>query len=292
MEVLQAEIRLLTPADLEAAFGLSTTAGWNQRHDDWQMLMRIAPRGCFCAVVDGRVAGTAIGIDYRQFGWIAMMLVDPQYRSHGLGARLLEASMDAIPPGLPIRLDATPLGRPLYQKYGFEDETMLTRHVAEGARRGRADVSVLPQPPRAPGQSDMERIAEADRRVFGGDRRAVLQWSLDLGPAYAHVVGADEPGYCFGRRGRLFDQIGPVVAQCDAHAQALLAAALASAAGRDVAVDAYDGHPGFTGWLRSLGFTPQRPLFRMRRGPAASAEDAQRAAGPLTEYAILGPEFA
>ena len=291
MDVLQAEIRLLTPADLEAAFGLSTTAGWNQRREDWQMLMSIAPRGCFCAVVDGRVAGTAIGIDYREFGWIAMMLVDPRYRSHGLGARLLEASMDALPPGLPIRLDATPLGRPLYQKYGFEDETMLTRHVAEAARRGRADVSVLRRA-RALGNLDMGQIAKADRRVFGGDRQAVLQWSLDLGPGYAHVVQADAPGYCFGRRGRLFDQIGPVVAQCDEHAQALLAAALASAAGRDVAVDAFDRHAAFTGWLGSLGFAPQRPLFRMRRGPAGSVEDAQRATGQLTEYAILGPEFA
>jgi hypothetical protein len=138
----------------------------------------------------------------------------------------------------------------------------------------------------------MGQIARADRRVFGGDRQAVLQWSLELGPGYAHVIEADEPGYCFGRSGRLFDQIGPVVAQCDEHAQALLAAALAHAAGRDVVVDAFDDHAWFTGWLGSLGFMPQRPLFRMRRVPAGSAADARRVTGQLTEYAILGPEFA
>ena len=60
-----------------------------------------------------------------------MMLVDPAYRGRGLGARLLERAMTALPPTLPIRLDATPLGRPLYQRFGFEDEVVLSRHVAD-----------------------------------------------------------------------------------------------------------------------------------------------------------------
>ena len=58
-----------------------------------------------------------------------MMLVAPEYRGRGLGARLLEAAMAALPPELPIRLDATPLGRPLYERHDFVLETSLTRHV-------------------------------------------------------------------------------------------------------------------------------------------------------------------
>ena len=85
-------IRELTPGDLESAFTLSSTAGWNQRLEDWRALLRLAPRGSFAAIVDGRIVGTAIGIDYRTFGWIAMMLVDPAYRGRGLGGRLLEAT--------------------------------------------------------------------------------------------------------------------------------------------------------------------------------------------------------
>ena len=45
-----------------------------------------------------------------------MMLVAPEYRGSGVGARLLEAAMGAVPPQLPLRLDATPLGRPLYER--------------------------------------------------------------------------------------------------------------------------------------------------------------------------------
>src|SRR5438093_13137727 len=135
-------IRPLTFEDLDDALRLRTVVGWNQRLDDWRMLLRLAPAGAFAARFGGRdvsavsdvsIVGTAIGIDYGGFAWIAMMLVDPAYRGRGLGHRLLEAAMDAVPSHVPIRLDATLLGRPLYRRYGFEDEAMLSRYVAEGS---------------------------------------------------------------------------------------------------------------------------------------------------------------
>jgi len=86
----------LTVEDLAGALSLSTTAGWNQQLNDWRFLLRMAPAGAFAAIIDDRVVGTAIGIDYGGFAWIAMMLVDPHYRGRGLGRRLLEAAMDAV----------------------------------------------------------------------------------------------------------------------------------------------------------------------------------------------------
>jgi GNAT superfamily N-acetyltransferase len=292
---LQPDIRHLTADHLGAAFALSSTAGWNQRLDDWEMLGRIAPAGSFCAIAGGRLIGTAIGINYGGFGWIAMMLVDPSWRGRGVGARLLEAAMDSLPPELPIRLDATPLGRPLYQKSGFHDEVALTRYVA-GADRGRLDGGSSPSSPSArPMQErDLATIREVDRPVFLGDRGAVLQWALALGPQYAHVTaGEGGPQYCFGRSGRLFDQIGPVVAENQDAARGLLTAALAAAAGRSAVVDAFDEHGDFSGWLGGQGFTPQRPLFRMRRDSNTGPAGGGRVAGSgLREFAIFGPEFA
>src|SRR5439155_26728654 len=131
METADLDIRLLTADDLDGAFRLSAAAGWNQRTADWRMLLQLAPAGSFAAVGDGGIVGTAIGLDYGPFGWIAMMLVDPGWRGRGVGARLLEAAMGAVPPETLLRLDATPLGRPLYRRYGCEDEDRLTRHVAD-----------------------------------------------------------------------------------------------------------------------------------------------------------------
>jgi GNAT superfamily N-acetyltransferase len=82
---------------------LSSGARWNQRLDDWRMLVQLAPAGGFAATIgDGTIVKTAIGIDYGSFGWIAMMLVDPAWLGRGLGARLLEAAMGAVPEEIAI----------------------------------------------------------------------------------------------------------------------------------------------------------------------------------------------
>ena len=293
MERRHPSIRVLTANDLDQAFGLSATAGWNQRLDDWHMLLQLAPAGAFTAVAGDRIVGTAMGIDYGTFGWIAMMLVDPAWRGRGIGARLLEAAMGAVPPDVPIRLDATPLGRPLYQRYGFADESQLTRHVADATRSGvqgaPADRArdVRPLTP-----ADLPSVIARDDRVFGAPRRMVLEWALGGAPRYAHAIetGAGTH-YCFGRAGRLFDQIGPVVAD-DESAPALVSAALAAAEGRAVVVDAFDRYPRFTGWLGSQGFAASRPLFRMCHladGMAWPAHD--RGSSDVQERAIFGPEF-
>jgi GNAT superfamily N-acetyltransferase len=291
-------IRLLAIEDLDDAFALSATSGWNQRLDDWRMLLRLAPAGAFAALSDARIVGTAIGIDYTGFAWIAMMLVDPAYRGRGVGRRLLEAAMSVVPSHCPIRLDATPLGRPLYQRYGFEDEAMLSRHVADvsssrlafasEALDGSAGVRPLTT-------ADLDIVIERDSETFGGNRGAVLEWALQGAPQYAHIVQNDGglTHYCLGRRGRLFDQIGPVVAGREDIAQALVRAAGSAADDRPVAVDAFDSRTGFTAWLGTHGFHIQRPLFRMCR----PAESGAEATGPLrrcpmAEFAILGPEFA
>lgn len=293
METADPIIRLLTMDDLDEAFGLSATAGWNQRIADWRMLLQLAPAGSFAAISDSTIVGTAIGIDYGAFGWIAMMLVDPAWRGRGLGARLLEAAMGAIPPGIPVRLDATPLGRPLYQRYGFADEARLTRHVAELSRLRVEGPDPASRRVRDLTLADLPGVSVRDDRIFGSHRRILLEWALDGAGQYAHVIDTDAGAeYCFGRVGRLFDQIGPVVASDDEAARALVRASLLAAEARGVVVDAFDRHSGFTNWLRSQGFSAARPLFRMCRAGdrgAWTGNDEQRS--PFQEHAILGPEF-
>lgn len=301
MQTTVPTIRLLTTDDLDGALRLSAGAGWNQRTDDWLMLLQLAPAGSFAATMDdGTIVGTAIGIDYGTFGWIAMMLVDPAWRGRGVGARLLETALDAVPSGIPIRLDATPLGRPLYRRYGFEDEDTLTRHIAEPldmARGGPLDVARnvddVTNQVRGLTSADLSAVIKTDDRVFGAHRPTLLDWALRGAGQYAHAVdtGAGVE-YCFGRPGRLFDQIGPVVTGGDDTARALVSAALLAAEGKAVVVDAFDRHDGFTGWLRLRGFVASRPLFRMRRAGHDGAVVARAQADTgFCERAILGPEF-
>ena len=206
--------------------------------------------------------------------------------------------MSTVPADRFIRLDATPAGRPLYLRHGFKDESMLTRSVRSATRPvipgGPGAVSVRPLT-----SADLPRIARHDAAVFGGNRSAVLAWTLEAAPQYARIADDDSgpPQYTFGRPGRLFDQIGPVVATDGASATALVSAALPSATGRPVVVDAYDAGSVFVAWLRSCGFAGERPLFRMQRPPGQmsagqpSMSAHARSSSP-SEFAILGPDFA
>ena len=300
-------IRRLTPDDVDGAFRLSTCIGWNQRADDWRMLLRLAPATAFAAVDDEREAsdepilGTAIGIDYGAFAWIAMMLVDPAHRGRGIGRRLLEAAMDAVPSTLPIRLDATPLGRPLYQRYGFEDEATLTRQVRHArleppapSKAGGSSEPGAPAVARPLTDADLAVVLEQDRETFGGTRSSVLEWAFRGAARYARVLRSDDGvmQYCLGRPGRLFDQIGPVVANDDETAHALVRAALAEAGDAPVAVDAFDDRLAFADALRADRFVVERPLFRMCRPAPSGLGDRPVAPGNAREFAILGPEFA
>jgi hypothetical protein len=261
------------------------------------MLLRLAPAGAFAAVNDARIVGTAIGIDYGGFAWIAMMLVNPAFRGRGVGRRLLEAAIGAVPSNVPIRLDATPLGRPLYQRHGFEDEAMLSRYVADGSTNrvasasGALDDSSGVRPLTI---ADLETVIEQDHEAFGGRRGAVLEWAFRGAPRYAHGVRTGDGAihYCLGRPGRLFDQIGPIVAGRDDIAEALMTAALAARVATPAVVDAFASRTVFTTALRDRGFQVERPLFRMCRpaGSDAGTTAIHRRSG--AEYAILGPEFA
>jgi GNAT superfamily N-acetyltransferase len=279
------DIRILTVDHLDGALALSTLMGWNQRLEDWRTLIELAPEGSFVAHDAGRVVGTAIGLDYVHCGWVAMMLVAPEYRGRGLGARLLEAAMAAIPPQVPIRLDATPLGRPLYERHGFVLETSLTRHVRPaGTTAPTIAAGVVRLPP-----GDLHDVASLDAAIFGGVRSRLLERIHTAGPEFAWRAAGAPIQYCLGRSGRLFNQIGPIAASSPGTAIALASAALPNSCGQAVVVDAYDAHEEFTAWLGSSGFEAQRPLYRMRRPGSVAA--VPRVPLPLTEFAILGPEF-
>ncbi len=309
-EVSRITVRPLLHADIDDALALSSTACWNQRAEDWRMLVTLAPHGSFAALSGGRIVGTAIGIDYGGFSWIAMMLVAPEYRGRGLGRRLLQAALEAVPAHTPVRLDATPLGRPLYQAFGFEDETAITRWVADSSSRvlpalaGSASAFHV----RRLSEADFPALAVQDREVFGANRRTVLEWALNAAPGYAHAIdggaSASPAQYCLGRPGRLFDQIGPVVAVSDEAAQALAREALHAARGRAVVMDLFDVERSVGAWLQACGFHAQRPLFRMRLPPRITAgrraellpretaRDDQKHVAHLREFATLGPDFA
>lgn len=276
--------REMTLADIPAGLRLCRAARWNQLEEDWRIFLDNSPRGCRVAERDGHVIGTVATLPFGdRFSWISMVLVDPQERGAGIGTRLLEEALAILGDGACARLDATPAGQPLYARRGFVEEYAISRMTATiNATNFAADPRARPMR-----EEDFEAVLAIDRVAFGADRAVLLRSFFQRAPGYAWVAIQNSAicGYCFGRPGFLYHQLGPVVASNSEIAAALAGTCLGRYHATRVGVDILPHDGSWPRWLEQRGFTEERSLVRMHRGK-------NRHPGRVSDvYAITGPEF-
>ncbi|MGH9469910.1 MAG: GNAT family N-acetyltransferase, partial [Terriglobia bacterium] len=244
-------LRRMEARDIPAGMRLVEAAGWNQTEADWQRFLALGPEGCFVAEVNGEVHGSVATVLYKNkaveratIAWIGMVLVTPQHRGRGLGKQLLETGLEHLGTLKPltVKLDATPQGQPLYMRFGFTPEYEIERWVLDPARRrmsmsgGAANDTVE--------RSGLEEIIEADARIFGGNRAALLRSLHDDAPEFTGGVcrAGKLSGYMLGRHGLHADQLGPWVADNQESARQLLSSFVAASDGRRILVDCVKAH--------------------------------------------------
>jgi GNAT superfamily N-acetyltransferase len=277
------QFRTMTTAEIPGGMRLKEFAGWNQTPADWERFLRASPEGCFFAEERGQVVGTATTIVYSgKVAWIGMVLVDPDYRGRGMGTALLEAAIEHLDArGVPtVKLDATPQGKPIYEKLGFVPEYEIERWVLH------REPTTVPSTEPAP-VPDIDRIVELDHEVFGADRGELLH-SLHLdAPDFTLAVElqGEVVGYALGRGGSRADHLGPWMAWDEPTAWELLDEFLRRSARDTVFVDCLKDNPVARALVRSRNFQFSRPLTRMVRGPNSHS------GRPELLCAILGPEF-
>lgn len=279
------KLRLMSTKDIPGGVRLNTLAGWNQTDADWSRLLVASPHGCFVMEEGAKVVGTAATLPYDdRFAWISMVLVDPEYRNRGIGSELLRRAIEHLDDaGIPtLKLDATPLGKPLYEKLGFVSEYEIERWNLRRTVEENPGLSaeIVPAAP-------LTEILAYDRHIFGADRSSLLRSLAERGPALTLAIarGTQLQGYAFGRRGLFADHLGPWMAGDPDTAKTMLADFLKRSSRDTVIVDALQSNKVAGEILRHTGFTVARPLTRMYRGPNAFPGK------PESLCAILGPEF-
>lgn len=292
MHPLSVDLRLMTEGDVDFADGLRASVGWNQTRSDWLRFLAAAPDGCFVAELEGVPVGTATTIRYgRDLAWIGMVLVRPEYRRRGVGRALLGRCLQALQSAevRRVRLDATPLGRPVYERLGFRAEFDLTRWERAGSSlTGQRGFQDPPHRWSRWGAGHSQWVGTLDRRAFGawrGDFLTLLGAASECG-----WVVSDADGQCAGyglmRAGARARYLGPVVAADPRVGLLLVQALLAEAGGGSVFWDLPGFHADLARWAEAQGFRPQRTLTRM----ALDFGDVSEAAEPAWQIAITGPE--
>jgi GNAT superfamily N-acetyltransferase len=275
------EIGRLAADELPEAQALVAEAGWNQVAADWRIFLECGT--VYAIRAEGRVIATAATLPYGHYAWISMVLVAGQHRRRGLATRLLNHCIAEVTGSgrVPV-LDATPAGRTVYAPLGFREACGFTRLIAQPATSpdaGAIEVQSITD-------AVWPALCAADAAAFGADRSGVLarlRGRLPAANLFAQRAGGIT-GMLLGRDGRTAAQLGPLTAEDDLTAQALLAHGLRRIDG-PVYIDLADAKPEVRRFLETSGFSPQRPFTRMLLGRDGSFANVART------FAVIGPEF-
>ena len=243
-------IRAMTRADIPACMALKNAAGWNQTPVDWECLIDLQPDGCWVDEREGQIAGSTTVICYgTELAWIGMVLTLPSFRRRGIARGLIEQALEFCDRRSVrvAKLDATDMGRPLYEKLGFVDEQPIERW--QGVANHPGDFAGF----------DFDAASALDRRAFG-IRRNIGR----LASASTEHFG-DARGYVLARPGSNAHFIGPCIAETPEVAGILVRSVLAQHAGSPFFWDLLPENRRVTDLAESLGFEPARRLVRMAR---------------------------
>jgi GNAT superfamily N-acetyltransferase len=274
-------IRGMTIADIPLGMRLKEQSGWNQVEGDWRRLLDLQPDGCFVAELDGVSVGTVTTCRFGLVAWVAMMLVDKSFRSHGIGRALMCRALDDLDSAgvHTIRLDATPLGRPLYESLDFVAEATFAKYVG-----------VLPPADEPPRLNEMRAsevvggLTALDFQVTGTDRGRLLHRLAGENPDSLRVAfeAGEIAGFLLARPGSKARRIGPCIAG-ERAGPLLLDDARRMFAGEEVIIDSPIANAPAVALAESWGLRVSGLLTRMGRGLPVK-EDLNRL------WASAGPE--
>jgi ribosomal protein S18 acetylase RimI-like enzyme len=273
---------------------LKESAGWNQTEADWRLLLEQEPQGCFAIESEGRVVASATAYCYgRDSAWIGMVLTLPQARRRGFGWRVFCAAVDFCQ-GRGVRclkLDATDIGRPLYERAQFLPEYQVERWGRSIADCGLRIADFKPSPQSAIRNPELDEgrlrcLAALDAKAFGVSRAALLEALLRNSDWSACIERDGAPvAYAMSRPGTNARYFGPCVAASLEDARALWEAFFACFPNQPVFVDVPAPNTAARGLIESYGFQVRRTLLRMYRGPNDQPGD------PSLVYGLAGFEY-
>jgi GNAT superfamily N-acetyltransferase len=276
-------IRTFLAIDIPFGLRLSAQNGWNQLEGDWRRQLDLEPRGGFVAELDGTPVGTACSCVFGDVAWVNLVLVEQHARGKGIGSALMRQVLDHLDRlGVAsVRLDATALGQPVYEKLGFVGDFSLARYAGiPSSPVGAVDAEhVVPMT-----GDDLQGVCQMDTAITQVRRDKLLGHLFETNPESARKYSCDGElqGYCLARPGAHAWQIGPTQGSAAA-GQALLLDAARRFADTPIHVDAPIAHADAIAAVEALGLTQQRRFLRMTRGRRVG-EDLDRV------WSTFGPE--
>lgn len=238
---------------------------WPHRLDDWRMMLTTG-RGLGAFDANGRLVGTALwwpcGLDLATLG---MVIVAPELQGRGLGRHLMDSVLQDAGDRA-VMLNATAAGLRLYEAIGFRAVSAFHQHQGEvgGApiRPPPAGAVVRPLTP-----ADGTIVRSLDATAFGAPRQSMLSHLLAESEGLVLEAGGVPRGYAVRRRFGRGLLVGPVVAEDEAAALALVSEWASRTAGF-LRLDVPANAAALGGYLAAAGMPQVGRAVTMARGSA------------------------
>lgn len=269
-----------SPAQVADMIAYAHRESWNPGADDAAAFYAADPRGFFMGLVDDptsgrpRIATMVSAVAYPPaadgggdgsggYGFIGLYIADPAFRGRGLGLRTFRhaqehlaalgcafVGLDGVLAQVPNYAKSGFVSRYTHERYGFDTlPAAAGRHVVSATGGSGLELAPLAAVPRA-------ELLALDARWFGAARAPFLDALAGSPGAVSFAARTPEgriAGYVIARPAAAGYRVGPLFAESDAAANALLAAVAAAVPpGSHVAVDVPVELPGRAAWVAAL----------------------------------------
>lgn len=257
-------VRVLEPDEVEELVRWAQIEGWNPSPGDAAAFRLADPNGFLgCFVAGEMVAGiSAVAYD-DAFGFIGLYIVRPDRRGQGYGMQVWKAGMGRLG-ARTIGLDGVPAQQANYERAEFRKAYETTRWsgcLSDAIETQHKAVAMQ--------ESDLAKILSIDSACFPARRAAFLRTWVSS-PRQCFVMRRDRQltGFSVIRRCMSGFKIGPIFAEDEGTAWALLQESASYAEGASVHLDLPDSQSGLQTLLQAHGFQPGFQTARMYRGNA------------------------
>ena len=275
--------------DIDELMKLKKEAGWNQTEKDWQVLIKQNPEYCLKGTINNKIIATVTSFNYeKKLAWIGMMIVKKEFRGRGISQLLMKNVLEKLHDFSSVKLDATPEGRYVYKKFEFLDEYVIRRMTTDHLNvsgGNKINGIVLPI-----FEDHIPEILDYDYHIMKFDRSLLLNHLIKTSSEDNYQLIRDNKicGYILSRPGSKKEYIGPLIADSEADAKALLLETLKNKKyqnSNNLLLDVLENKKDYIHFLKSLGFTEQRQFIRMFRKTNPYPGSIKNL------YFICGPEF-
>lgn len=251
--------------ELDRLHALSLSVGWPHRAEDWQFL-RESGEGLVALDEIGRVLGSAMWFAHgTDFATVGMVITSPRLQTLGAGQWLMKRVFDKVA-GHDLRLNATRAARRLYLSLDFQPEKTVYQCQGIARMQTMAGPADIRGDVRTLDARDIPATIALDAAGFGVGRAALIERLFAHSVGYGLFKGDTLSAFALCRPFGRGHVVGPVVAESDAEAVAVVQPHVADHSGSFLRVDTHMDNGEFAAFLSHSGMPVFDTVLTMSMG--------------------------